>query len=267
MKQLTVSETEFDRTVRARATGTDGVFEIEITDAWASLVGAHGGYLAAIATQCGELVAGRSARTVATTFLRPGRLGPAVIRVRTVRSGRSISTLTVDIEQHDRLVASTRLTLVAPVQGAAWSRRTPIDLPPPEQCVPVTPPNPVAHFDRVDGLLDPSSLPFTGGERAMVQGYLRPLEVRPIDATWLTMAADWFPPPAFVRIDPPQGGVSVDLTTHVHRTIDRYSGEWLTGRFEIDTSSEGLAVEHGRICTLDGHVLAESFHTRWTAEA
>jgi hypothetical protein len=133
--------------------------------------------------------------------------------------------------------------------------------------VPVTPPNPVAHFDRVDGLLDPSSLPFTGGDRAMVQGYLRPLESRAIDASWLAMATDWFPPPAFVRIAPPAGGISVDLTTHVHRTIDDHDGSWLTGRFEIATSVDGLAVEHGRICTLDGDLLAESIQTRWTAGA
>ncbi len=268
MKQLTIDATEFDRTVTARPTDADGLFEIDISDAWASLVGAHGGFMTAVATRCAEQIApGRLARTVSTTFVRPGRIGPATIRTDVVRSGRSITTVNVDIEQAERTVTSSRLTFVAPVRGAEWSTKAPLDLPPPAECVPVTPPHAVAHFDRVDGLLDPASLPFTAGERAMVQGYIRPLEPRAIDAAWLAMATDWFPPPAFVRIDPPAGGISVDLTTHVHRTIDEHDGSWLTGRFEIATSAGGLAVEHGMIRTLAGDLLAESFQTRWIAGA
>jgi acyl-CoA thioesterase len=68
-------------------------------------------------------------------------------------------------------------------------------------------------------------------------------------------------------IDPPSGGISVDLIMHVHRTIGDHDGSWLAGRFEIETIVDGLAVEHGRICTLDGELLAESFQTRWTAGA
>ena len=123
----------------------------------------------------------------------------------------------------------------------------------------------VSHFERVDALLDPASLPFSGGPRAMVRGYLRPLEARQVDSSWLAMATDWFPPPAFVRLEPPTGGVSIDLTTHIHRphlVLD--DDEWLVGAFEIETSGGGLAVEHGRIATHDGVLIAESFQTRLT---
>ena len=38
-------------------------------------------------------------------------------------------------------------------------------------------------------------------------GHVRPLEPRPIDARWLTMILDWFPPPPFARLpDPSVGG-------------------------------------------------------------
>ena len=79
---------------------------------------------------------------------------------------------------------------------------------------------------------------------------------------------DWhFPPPAFVRLEPPTGGVSIDLTTHIHRpTVGLGEDEWLTGKFEIETSTGGLAVEHGVIATLDGVLVAESFQTRLTAK-
>jgi acyl-CoA thioesterase len=97
---------------------------------------------------------------------------------------------------------------------------------------------------------------------------VRPLEPRPVDAAWLAMASDWFPPPAFVRLDPPTGGVSIDLTTHIHRTdVVLGEGGWLTGSFEIETSGAGLAVEHGRIARGDGILVAESFQTRLTAQS
>lgn len=259
--------TDFDRTTAVVPTDDARRYDLELSDGWTALVGTHGGYLAALTSNVAEaFVPGRSVRTVTTTFLRPGHGGPATARATTVRHGRTISTVVVDLEQDGRTMATSRLTLVPPVTGTEW--RTPVifDLPPPSECSRIQERSSSEHFNRVDGYLDPSSLPFSDGERAMVQGYMRPIEPRPIDAAWLAMATDWFPPPAFVRVAPPLGGISIDLTTHVHRTIATDQYDWLAARFEIDTRSAGLAVEHGRICTLDGTVLAESFQTRWFAE-
>ena len=97
---------------------------------------------------------------------------------------------------------------------------------------------------------------------------MRPLEARPLDAAWLVMAADCFPPPAFARAEPPTGGMSIDLTVHVHRSgFALASDAWLAGCFEIHDSTGGLAVERGRITHMDGTVVAESFHTRLTAQS
>lgn len=263
---LAAPSTEFDRHLHLGADpGEVGVFAIDLPDAWSALVGIHGGYLTSLAVRAAELtIAERSARTLTTSFLRPARPGPAELRVTEQRRGRSISTATVELVQDGRPVTITRLTLVSDQVGIEWRPAEPIPLPPPDECVPIAPRTPSLHFDRAQALLDPSSLPFTDGPRAMVRGYLRPLEPRPIDAAWLAMASDWFPPPAFVRLEPPVGGISVDLTTHVHHTLPTLTeDEWLTAAFEITTSSGGMATEHGRIATVDGHVLAESFQTRW----
>jgi hypothetical protein len=161
---------------------------------------------------------------------------------------------------------TSRITAVVPRAGVEWSTPAPLDLPPVERCVPMDAGR-VSHFNRVQGLLDPASLPFSGGDRAMVRGYIRPLEGRRIDSAWLAMATDWFPPPAFVRLEPPTGGVSIDLTTHVHQPellLD--DDDWLCASFEIRTSANGLAVEHGVITAGDGTPVAESFQTRLTAQ-
>ena len=264
----TQSLSEFDRTTAVQPADRPGVFSIELDPGWSSLVGVHGGYLCAVAVRGAEAVApDRVVRTLTTSFLRTADVGPATVEVHEVRRGRTMSTVTVEVVQHDRTVLASRMTMLTPRAGVEWSAPEPIDLPPRNECVRMAGDR-VSHFDRVDGLLDPASLPFSGGARASVRGYLRPLDTRRVDSAWLAMASDWFPPPAFVRLEPPVGGVSVDLTTHIHRPeLELGDDEWLTGSFSIDTSTGGLAVEHGTIRTAEGVMVAESFQTRLTAEA
>lgn len=259
--------TEFERTTSVvPVEGRQGEFAVELDAGWSSLVGVHGGYMVAVAVRGAEsLVEDRSVRTVTTSFLRTGNVGPASLSVRVVREGRSLTTMVADLVQDDRMLLTSRLTLMTARAGVEWRAPAPLDLPPPDECVRMDGGR-VVHFQRIDGVLDPRTMPFSGGDRARVQGYLRPLEHERIDAAWLSMATDWFPPPAFVRLQPPTGGVSIDLTTHIHQpglVLD--DTEWLTGAFEIETSAGGLATEHGRIVAPDGTLVAESFQTRLTA--
>lgn len=270
MEQPTTAfASDFDRTTHVTPVdGSPGEFAVELDDGWSSLVGVHGGYMCAIAVRGAEASApDRRVRTLTTTFLRTGQVGPATLSVREVRSGRTMSTVVADLVQAGRHLTTSRLTLLTDQTGVEWSTPSAPDLPPVAECVAMDGGR-VSHFERVDGVLDPASLPFSGGPRARVQGYVRPSEGRPVDPSWLAMATDWFPPPAFVRLEPPTGGVSIDLTTHVHRPdVELGADGWLTGVFEITTSGGGLAVEHGRIATPDGVLVAESFQTRLTATA
>jgi acyl-CoA thioesterase len=255
----------FDGT-RLVPTADDGTFETELDDDWSSLIGTHGGYMVALNVRAAErLVPGRAARTISTSFVRSGRTGPAIVRATTLRSGRSISNVESQLHQDGRTLVTSRVTMVEPGSGVDWERRTPLPLPPFDECVGVEPPTRVSHLERAEARLDPASLPFTDGPDTSVRGYIRPLDGGPIDAAWLAMMCDWFPPPAFVRMTPPIGGISVDMLTHVHQTLPPLRpDEWLTGWFEIRTSRAGLATEHGCIATTDGVVLAESIQTRWT---
>ena len=79
------------------------------------------------------------------------------------------------------------------------------------------------------------------------------------------MIGDWFPPSPFRRLLPPTGGVSIDYTVHVHRTLPPSPDLWLEGVFDAGTSVDGIALERGTLATPDGRPVAETFHTRWTA--
>ncbi|MDP1795470.1 MAG: thioesterase family protein [Acidimicrobiales bacterium] len=269
MTQLSAAVAGFDRTTALVADPErPGEFAVELDPGWSSLVGIHGGYMSALTVRAAEAVAGpdRVVRTATTSFLRTGKPGPATVVVRTVRAGRALTTATADLVQDGRILVASRLSLLTERHGIEWTERAPIDVMPVDQCVRIE--TEVGHFDMADGWLDPRSVPFTNGTRARVSGYIRPLEPRPIDSAWLTMASDWFPPPAFVRVAPPTGGVSIDLTTHVHRPgLVLGDDEWLTAEFSIQNSTGGLAVEHGRVTTLEGTVVAESFQTRLTAQS
>jgi len=259
--------TVFDATTSLRPVSSPGDrFEVQLDPSWSSLVGIHGGYLAAISIKAAHRVAGRSIRTVTTTFLRPGSIGMATVDVEVVRRGRSVTNLTVTLSQSSKPVLISQVVAADVVESTSWEAITPPDLLAFDDCVPLTPPEGIKHFDHAEAVLDPRTIPFTHGAVARVAGFVRPSEQRPIDAAWLGMVLDWFPPAAFTRIDPPAGGISITYTVHLHHTIERLAAdEWLGGEFDVEVSADGIALEKGRITDPAGRVLAESFHTRWTA--
>ena len=262
------ASTWFDRTtaVHRRSAGS---YAAALDPSWSSLTGIHGGSMLAMAVRAAEdHEPERPVRTIAASFLRPGRPGPAELRIEPVRRGRSLTTLEVVLSQDERTVLVARTTMVEWREGHTWERPEPSVVPPVAECVPLEPPEEagrVLHFDHATAVIDPAHMPFSHAEDAWVAGHVRPLESRPIDAPWLAMIVDWFPPAAFTRLDPPAGGVSIDLTVHIHRVRSAlHEGEWLEGSFRADTSHGGLALEHGHVRDPAGGLLAESFHTRWT---
>ncbi len=268
---LLETATRFDDDTRIRpvATGADGrpdAFVADLSAAWLSATGVHGGYQVAIAVRAALAhTPDRRLRSLSTNFLRPGQPGGATFTVSALRAGRSFTTLAVDETQDERLLSTTRLTLTADVDGASWQAPVRTPLVPFSDAVPLDPPPDILHFDHAEAVLDPTHRPFADGPLAWVGGYVRPLEPRPIDAPWLAMILDWFPPSPFSRGNPPVGAVSVDYSIHVHRTLDRLADdEWLGGEFQAEVSAGALALERGRLIGPDGSLVAESFHTRWT---
>ena len=262
------NDTHFDRTIAVHPRhggGTEGQqFDVDLDESWASLRGVHGGYMTAVAVRAAEHSSpGRPVRTVATSFLRPAEIGPAVLRVEALRAGRSFTTLAVGLTQQGRSITESRITMLAPVAGRDWTDTTPDRPPPREHCVHFTPPPSIRHFGQAELLIDPATIPVADGSPAHIAGHVRALDSRPIDAAWLAMVGDWFPPSSFRRLQPPIGGVSIDYTVHIHAVPSADIG-WLEGVFVAPTSVDGITVEHGTLAVPGGVRVAEIFHTRWT---
>jgi acyl-CoA thioesterase len=272
LDSIALERTHFDRTTqllqsRTAAEGQSS-FEVDLHESWSSLLGVHGGYMASLAVRAAERVApDRAVRTIATSFLRPGAVGHAQLDVEVLRQGRSFTTLEVGLHQNGQLVCTSRVTALAARSGAEWSppatdRPAPLD-----RCVAFAPPPGIRHFEQAELRLDPSTIPDGTADVARVAGHVHPLEHRPIDAAWLVMIGDWFPPSPFRRLLPPQGGVSVDYTVHLHRlpTLEQPGDSgWLQGVFVTADSSGAIALERGVLSDSDGVTIAETFHTRFT---
>ena len=242
-----------------------GRFGVTFDPGWLALRGVHGGLQAAVAVRAAEAMApDRAVRTITASFLRPAEVGPATVDVEVLRATRTFTTATVTTSQQGRPVLSARVTSVAPTAGHDWG--TPVtDRPGPfADAVRFTPPFDLPNFGRVQLRLDPDQLPGEGPGDGRIAGYVRPLEGRTADAAWVVAAGDWLPPSPFRRVTPPVGGVSVDYTVHLHRTLVLGDDEWLAAVFTTRDSAGGLALEHGTLSGADGGIVAETFHTRWT---
>lgn len=240
-------------------------FHVAFDPSWASLRGVHGGYQTAIAVRAAQVVAPtRQVRTVTATFLRPGQVGSAVIDVEVLRTTRTFTTTVVSISQNNRQVASVRITAIEPVDGHDWS--TPVaDRPAPlADSVVFTPPPQILHFQQASLLINSATIPNSDADDARIAGHVRPHDGNLLDAAWLVMIGDWFPPSPFRRMQVPIGGVSIDYTIHLHRDVVLDEGEYLEGVFTTENSAAGIALERGTLGTADGQPVAETFHTRWT---
>jgi len=274
LEQLDVpslDRTHFDRTTRLYTSSGDAEptsFDVDLHESWSSLRGIHGGYMASLAARAAErVVPDRAVRTVTTSFLRPGKVGPAQLAVEVLRNGRTFTNLEVGLRQDGRLVCTTRVTAITPGGGPEWSPQV-TDRPAPlSSCVSFTPPPQIRHFEHAELRIDPATIPDGTADLARVAGHVRPLEGRPVDAAWLVMIGDWFPPSPFRRLLPPAGGVSVDYTVHIHRLPSGGRADedsWLEGVFIAADSTGAIALERGVLSGGDGIAIADTFHTRYT---
>ena len=248
-----------------------GQFDVYLDPVWASLIGLHGGYLAAVAIKAAQIVAGddRPVRTATTSFLRPVVAGPATSAVEVVRTGRSITNLTVTLYAVvTRSRRQPRHRCGRRVESTSWETVRELDLPPIERCVPIEPPPGIGHFDHGVALLDPSDLPFSP-RTARPCGRLHATDRVATNRCAVARHGSRLVSAGVVQSRSTRrsaASASATRCTSTARSTSSMTGEWLGGSFHADISAEGMALEKGLIVDPAGRILAESFHTRWTAD-
>jgi acyl-CoA thioesterase len=249
----------------AVAPAGDGRFDAEISDQWAVVRGPNGGYIAAIVLRAMEAAVDepqRAPRSLTLHYLRPPATGPCEVHVDVERTGRTLSSLSARLVQDGRTMVLALGAFGGDFPSAAdYAAPRPDVAPPAELHVVPDGPGvlPIARRIALAPAFGP--VPFSGGDEALVGGWLRLAEPRVADAAALAFYCDaWLPAP-FARLEAPTPAPTVDLTIHFRTRLPHPGLEPeapVLARFASRTSRGGYFEEDGEIWAPDGTLLAQS---------
>jgi acyl-CoA thioesterase len=249
-------------TAAVRVAGDE--YAVTISRDWWVFTGANGGYIASVLLRA--LTArlddpARAVRSLTVHYLRPPAEGPAVVRTRLVRSGRSLATLTGTLEQDGNPVAlATAAFSVArpfltftdlPMPGVPGPEGSPPSAWP-EEMLP-----PIARrfaYRPVGG-----EAVFAGLDRASVAAWIRPREDVPYDAVLLATVADALVPAVFPKVTAPVVATTIDLTVHFRAPMDEpLASGWAYAAFRSTVGVDGFVEEDGEVWSESGRLLVQS---------
>lgn len=243
-----------------------GAFLATIDRGWWIERGPNGGYVAAILSRAVEAAVAdpsRTLRSLTIHYLRPPTEGQVRLSTTIERQGRSMTTVSVRMEQADRSIALALAAVSSPRDGLVFDDATVPDVVPPEDIDPVErggPPIPMRDRYQMRWALGP--LPFSGGSEARSGGWIRlnPDEAAgtSADAHLLVALTDAWIPPVFGRASQPLGVPTVDLTVHLRAPVPEGYDDWFLAEFRSRTAVDGFLEEDGRIWTRDGLLVAQS---------
>jgi acyl-CoA thioesterase len=255
----------FERDTAVAPAG-DGVWQATISDQWGVGRGPNGGYIAATILRALEGAVSdpeRAPRSLTLHYLRPPVTGqPAQIQVTVEREGRTLTSLSARLVQDDRVMAIALAAFAGDFPSATDYATPPPDVAPPAELFTV-PDGPAVAPIALRTAMAPAfgPVPMSGGDEAVVGGWLRLAEPRVADAAAVAFYADaWLPSP-FARMTEPAPAPTVDLTIHFRARLPHPGmgvDEPVLARFSSSTSAGGYFEEDGSIWAPDGTLLAQS---------
>lgn len=262
-----ISGVGFDDDVALRIAGP-GTFDLDVPAHWrVGRAGTNGGYVAAAVTAAMTATVAqpeRRPRSLTVHYLAGCQPGPATIAVTTERAGRSLTALSARMTQGDALVALAIGAFARDRAGLDYARLPMPEAPPPEEVD-------VLDFAGAGRPGFPANweyrpcvgaIPGMQATEAISGGWIRPAELRIVDAPLLAAMADAWLPPVLVLMDQPRGIVpTIDLTVHFRTAVplpDAAPGDWCMAVFESRIGAEGYWESDGTIWSRDGRVLAQA---------
>ena len=244
----------------------DGRYRAVIDRGWWIHRGPNGGYVAAVlvrALEADVAEPARMLRSLTIHYLRPPEEGPADVAVVVQRQGRTLSTVTVELRQDDRLLALATAAVATDRRGTPEFDQLPAPtVPSPEEVAererngPVAPP-PIPMSARYDQRYCIGRPPFETGPDALSGGWIRQSDEGSVDVAALVAYTDAWSPAVFslgTFVPVP----TVDLTVHVRRDPSEFDTSWCLVRFRSQVAAGGFIEEDGEVWSRDGVLLAQS---------
>jgi acyl-CoA thioesterase len=262
---------EFDRGITVTPTGP-GEYAADLDGGWVVGGGLNGGYLLgvignAVRTELTD-IGQPDPVSVSAYFLSPSVPGPALVRVRRVRTGGQRSTVAASLVQHQDGQEVERITALAvfgdlDLAPSEVAREVPPPaLPPVEDCIPtlMAPPEFITVaplLERFGTRLDPAYLGWAGGNPSgsgLIQGWFKLADDRPLDPIALLLVVDALPPVTF-DLGLPGWAPTLELTVHVRA---RPSAGWAIVRHATRNISGGMFEEDCEVWDSEGRLVAQS---------
>ncbi|MFQ6172204.1 thioesterase family protein [Oryzobacter sp. R7] len=252
----------------------------ELDEGWLIGHAINGGVLMALGTRAASEVLAGARHTDPLTwgahFLSAAVAGPVEVHVEPLRTGRSVSTVSVRVLQPGGagkgLLERVRLVGTFGDLGRADPVRrapSPPSVPGPDECLPArrdaahaergTPPvaRSIVMLDRLDVRVDPATAGFAVGRpsrRGVIRAWLRMADGRKPDAAMLPYAVDALMPVSF-DLGVPGWAPTLELTGQV---LGRPAPGWLLVELTTDTVVGDLVVEDACVWDSTGRLVARS---------
>ncbi|MFB7912998.1 thioesterase family protein [Streptomyces sp. NPDC056061] len=266
--QAIIGDSEFDRDT-AVVLREEGVYDAELSAGWTIMRAVNGGYLLAMLGRAlGEALPHPDPFSISAHYLTASVPGPAVIRTRTVRTGRTLSTGQASLYQFaddgteiERIrVLATYGDLDSLTDDVRTSAKPPA-IPPAMHCLGTGDgPTPIAGgsaiTERLDIKLDPETVGWAVGApsgKGEMRGWFGLADGRDPDPLSLLLTVDALPPTSFelgfrgwtptveltthIRCRPAPGPLRVSLTTR------NFAGGFLEEDAEVWDSADRLVAQ------------------------
>ncbi|MEU8621059.1 thioesterase family protein [Streptomyces sp. NPDC048623] len=224
----TTSEFDRDTAVTLRE---PGVYDAELSAGWTIIHAVNGGYLLALLGRAlGEHLPHPDPFTISAHYLTPSEPGPAVIRVETVRTGRTLSTGQASLLQYaedgtevERIRVLASYGDLDALPDDVRTTAAPPAIAPIDQCFGATDgptpaiPGSSAITERLDIRLDPATVGWAIGApsgKGEMRGWFGLADGRDPDPLSLLLTVDALPPTSF-ELGLKGWTPTVELTTHV----------------------------------------------------
>ena len=229
----------------------------EISERWWIIRGPYGGYLCALLVEALTDALddpARTPRSLTVHFLDAPAVGPVEVAATVERAGRSLTSVSLRMEQDGRPVALALASAATWRDGEAeWQELAMPEVAPPEDC-PQIGGRPLPPFT------DNFEIRWAGGERGRARNltWVRPRPEAPLDHATVAALADTMVPAAFTRLHRVAVVPTFDLTIHFRAPLPPHGDGWVLADFHSGRSAGGAWEEDGELWSRDGVLLAQS---------
>jgi acyl-CoA thioesterase len=247
-------------------------FAATLTPEWRSMLGIHGGYVAAVAARAIELAVddpSRALRSFTAQFIRPAHPGPVAIDVHFAKTGRSASFVTAHVTQDERPVVTATAIAATSRGGLEFAEIVPpvnALMAPPADAEQFFGADPGTHFAQLDLRLAPGLTMFGAHSRAYVAGWIRPLDPNePVTVPWIVCATDFMPPSMVFRTNRPVQAATIDMAIQLTSSNPAKAvgaGGHVYAELSCAISAEGFSVEDGSFWSSSGQLVATARQVR-----